>query len=87
MLFRSRYNVMFSQSHSISVPCNLDLEAGRKIKMNVESTSTKKEQGVDERQSGEYIIKSLCHHFEPNKSVTSIVLVRDSYGLHFTKNT
>ena len=83
----TRYNIMFSQAHSISVPCNLDLEAGRKIKMNVESTSLNKEQGVDERQSGEYIIKSLCHHFEPNKSVTSIVLVRDSYGLHFTKNT
>lgn len=83
----ARYNVLFSQSHSISVPCNLDLEAGRKIKLKIEGVSTNKEQGIDERQSGEYIIKSLCHHFEPNKSVTSINLIRDSYGLHFTKDT
>jgi len=82
----ARYQVLFSQEHSIAVPCNLDLDAGNKIKLNIESVSSNKEQGVDQRQSGEYIIKSLCHHFEPNKAVTSINLIRDSYGLHFTKD-
>jgi len=82
----TRYNILFSQSHSVTVPCNLDLDAGNKIKLNIESTSSNKEQGIDERQSGEYIIKSLCHHFEPYKAVTSMNLIRDSYGLHFTKS-
>ena len=34
-----------------------------------------------------YIISSLCHYFESEKSVTSLTLVRDSYGLHASKNS
>ena len=31
--------------------------------------------------SGSYIIKELCHHFEPNSSYTSLKLVRDNFGI------
>ena len=82
----ARYNLLFSQSHAVQIPCNTDLEAGDLIKLEVESTSTDKEQGPDQVQSGSYIIKSLCHHFDSSGSVTSMKLIRDSYGLHVSNN-
>jgi hypothetical protein len=81
----TRYNLLFSQVYSASVPCNTDLEAGHVLKLEIESNSQDKEQGPDQVQSGNYIIQALHHHFEPNKSTTSMNLIRDSYGLHFTK--
>ena len=81
----TRYNILFSQKYSIVVPCNTDLEAGQSIKLEIENISSNKEQGPDQKSSGRYIIQSLCHFFESEKSVTSMNLIRDSYGLHFSK--
>ena len=83
----TRYNLLFSQSHSITIPCNTDLEAGTVIRLEIEDITEKKIQGPDQKASGNYIIQSLCHYFEAEKSVTSLTLIRDSYGLHFSKNT
>ena len=82
----ARYNLLFSQSHAIQVPLNTDLEAGFIIDLEIESTSDDKEQGPDQVQSGSYIIKSLCHHIDATNEVTSMKLIRDSYGLHVTGN-
>ena len=82
-----RYNLMFSQMVSATVPCNTDLNAGSSIKIIVEDTSDKKEQGPDQVRSGKYIVQALRHHFDGEKSVTSMILIRDSYGLHFTKTS
>jgi len=83
----TRYNLLFSQQHSITIPCNTDLEAGDVLRIEIEDITEKKEQGPDQKASGNYIIQSLCHYFEAEKSVTSLTLIRDSYGLHFSKNT
>ena len=83
----TRYNILFSQRHTITIPCNTDLEAGDTLKLEIEKVSDNKEQGPDQKSSGNYIIQSLCHYFEPEKSVTAINLIRDSYGMHFSKNT
>jgi len=83
----TRYNLLFSQSYAITIPCNTDLEAGDVIRLEIEDITDKKEQGPDQKSSGNYIIQSLCHYFEAEKSVTSLTLIRDSYGLHFSKNT
>ena len=82
----ARYNILFSQNYSIVVPCNTDLEAGDTIKLEVEVISSNKESGPDQKTSGTYIIQSLCHFFEAEKSVTSMKLIRDSYGMHFSKS-
>ena len=81
----TRYNILFSQIYNANIPCNTDLEAGKILKLEIESDSEKKEQGPDQVKSGNYIIQALHHHFEPNKATTAVNLVRDSYGLHFTK--
>ena len=34
----------------------------------------------DPDQSGLYMIKELCHHFDPDGSYTSMKLIRDTSG-------
>ena len=83
-----RYNILFSQVLNMQVPCNINLKAGDTINCNFEIvTQNSKEQGSDDPvQSGKYLIIDLCHHFNPTKSMTSMTLVRDSYGL-YSKNS
>ncbi len=83
-----RYNILFSQVVNIQVPCNINLRAGDTINCNFEIvTQSSKEQGSDDPvQSGKYLIIDLCHHFDPTRSMTSMTLVRDSYGL-YSKNS
>jgi len=81
-----RYNLLHSQVVHIQIPCNLKLEAGNVIKMEIESTSANKEEGAkDEQQSGNYLILNLCHHFTDRRSITSLTLVRDTYGIKRSK--
>ena len=81
-----RYNLLRSQVVHIQIPCNLKLEAGNVVKMDIESTSANKEEGAkDEQQSGNYLILNLCHHFTDRRSITSLTLVRDTYGIKRSK--
>ena len=83
-----RYNILFSQVLNMQVPCNIDLKAGDVINCSFEIvTQSSKEQGSDDPvQSGKYLIVDLRHHFDPTRSLTSLTLVRDSYGL-YSKNS
>jgi hypothetical protein len=83
-----RYNILFSQLVDIQIPCNPNLKAGDTIICDFEIvTQSKKEQGsTDPVQSGKYLIVDLCHHYEPTRSITSLTLARDSYGLYTSKN-
>ena len=80
----ARYNILFAQETTVTVPCNTLLDAGKVIDLEVESISDQKKQGPDPVQSGKYIISSLRHHFDSDKSLTSMKLIRAGYGLHFT---
>ena len=82
-----RYNLLHSQVVHIQIPCNLKLEAGNVVKMDIESTSANKEEGAkDEQQSGNYLILHLCHHFTDRRSITSLTLIRDTYGIKRSKD-
>lgn len=83
----SRYNILFTQSLNMVVPCNINLKVGDVIFVNfprIERSNTKES---DEEQSGLYLIKELRHHIEPGKSTTSLKLIRDSYGLYGANST
>ena len=41
---------------------------------------------MDQVKSGKYIIRGIRHHFTPSVSTTGLKLIRDSYGLHFSKS-
>ena len=77
-----RYNYLLLQSISITVPCNTNLEAGDVIECIFPNSSGKGDDPVDGDVSGKYIIKELCHHFEPISSFTSLKLIRDTFGLY-----
>ena len=36
----------------------------------------------DKEQSGLYMIKEVCHHFDTEKSYTSLKLIRDTFGVN-----
>lgn len=71
-----RYNLIFSQTVSITVTCNPTLRIGDKIKCKFLSS----QEGEDDVRSGSYIISELAHQFFDNSAYTGIKLIRDSYG-------
>tara|TARA_R100001463_G_scaffold22503_2_gene54062 strand:- start:225 stop:1550 length:1326 start_codon:yes stop_codon:yes gene_type:complete len=80
-----RYNVLFTQTVSMTVPCNTNLRAGDTIKCFFPKISRNDGQEFDPDQSGLYMIKELCHHFDKTRSFTSMLLVRDTFGLYTGK--
>tara|TARA_B100001939_G_scaffold340124_1_gene347762 strand:- start:233 stop:1564 length:1332 start_codon:yes stop_codon:yes gene_type:complete len=75
-----RYNVLFTQTVRMTVPCNTNLRAGDVIKCFFPKISRGDSSEFDRDQSGLYMIKELCHHFETDGSFTSMLLVRDTFG-------
>lgn len=82
----SRYNILFTQALNMIVPCNVKLKAGDIIYAEFPSIERSEDKQVDEEQSGYYLIKELRHHFESSQAITSLKLIRDSYGLYGPKN-
>ena len=70
----SRYNLLFTQALNILVPCNIDLKVGDIISCKFPERNNK------QSMSGFYLIRELRHHFVMNQNVTSLKLMRDSYG-------
>ena len=75
-----RYNTLFTQILSMTVPLNTNLIAGDVIKCSFPKISEKDKSQVDDEQSGLYMIKELCHYYNTEHSYTSMKLVRDTYG-------
>lgn len=76
----TRYNLLFTQTLSMMVPLNTNLRAGDIISCQFPKVSRSEQQEYDTEQSGLYMIKELCHHFDTEASYTSMKLVRDTYG-------
>ena len=78
----SRYNLLFTQALNMVVPCNVNLKAGGVIQAEFPRIDRSENAISDEEQSGYYLVKELRHHFEGGQMVTSLRLIRDSYGLY-----
>ena len=76
----ARYNLLMTQAVNVTVACNSDLRAGMIVKLFFKNQSFEKGNEFDEHTSGLYMIKQLCHQFTQTDSLTSMLLVRDSYG-------
>ena len=78
---KMRYNTLFTQSISILVPLNTLLHAGDLIDCVFPSIGESDITEQDRTQiSGIYMIKELCHHYDPRASYTSMMLIRDTFG-------
>ena len=82
----SRYNLLFTQALNMVVPCNPTLKVGDIIYAEFPRIERSDKKQIDEEQSGNYLIKELRHHFEGGQLVTSLILIRDSYGLYGSNN-
>jgi hypothetical protein len=81
-----RYNIMFTQTVSMIVPSNTNLRAGDIIQCRFPKISSSDGNEFDNEQSGLYMIKELCHHFDSEASYTSMTLIRDTFGQYGTNN-
>jgi len=81
-----RYNVLFTQSITMTVPSNTNLKAGDIIECLFPKTTTSEKKEYDQDQSGLYMIKELCHHFDTEGSYTSMKLIRDTFGKYGKNN-
>ena len=77
-----RYNTLFTQFINIIVPSNTNLRAGDIIQCNFPKISQSDAKEFDKEQSGLYMIKELCHHFDTENSYTSMKLIRDTFGVN-----
>jgi len=76
-----RYNTLFTQSMSITVPLNSNITAGSIIKVNIPKiTPDSRIENETEQISGLYMVKELCHHYDPYGSWTAMKVIRDTYG-------
>jgi len=80
-----RYNTLTTQQMHMQVPLNTNLRAGDTIKC-IFPKITNETEDVDDEQSGLYLIKELRHHFGTGKSETSMLLLRDTFGLYGVNN-
>tara|TARA_B100000282_G_scaffold60775_1_gene40651 strand:+ start:1528 stop:2829 length:1302 start_codon:yes stop_codon:yes gene_type:complete len=82
-----RYGLLHAQLVDIQIPCNVNLEAGDVIKLELENITQddKLLQIYNQHRSGYYLILHLCHHFDTDNSFTSLTLARDTYGLYTSK--
>lgn len=78
-----RYNLLFQQMVYLAVPLNTEISVGNVIELKF--IGTPEGEDYDRQQSGFYLIKELCHSFDPERSITSMTVVRDTYG-QFTKD-
>ena len=75
-----RYNLLFSQQITITIPADFSLHAGDAVYVDTPEIKDNKNDTVDRQQGGLYIISDLCHLITTNKSLTKINLARESFG-------
>ena len=75
-----RYNLLFSQQITITIPADFSLHAGDAVFVDTPEIKDNKNDTVDRQQGGLYIISDLCHLINPKQSLTKMNLVRESFG-------
>ena len=75
-----RYNTIFNQQLTATIPLNTNLSCGSIIKFKFAKVTTDKNKVIDDEQSGLYMIKELVHYYEGRGSFTKLKLIRDTMG-------
>ena len=85
---RMRYNSLFTQIMTMTVPLNTTVNAGDVIECKVPQISDNQRPGFERGEvSGFYLIKELSHYYDSTGSYTSMKLLRDTYGIDGAGNT
>ena len=75
-----RYNTLFTQILTMTIPLNTNLTAGEILNCEFPRIDQQERKEPDEVQSGLYLVKKLTHFFDSKGSYTKLQLVRDTNG-------
>ena len=75
-----RYNTLFTQTLTMTIPLNTNLKAGDIMNCEFPRIDVENRKEPDEEQSGLYMIKKLTHFFSSEASYSKLQLVRDTTG-------
>mgnify|MGYP001440477458 CR=1 FL=1 len=78
-----RYNQVFASKVNITIQGDFSLHAGDMIFFDAPSPQGKpntENDEIDKQAGGLYIIASLCHYITPDRTLTKLCLIRDSFG-------
>jgi len=76
-----RYNQLYSSMVTVTTAADLSLHAGDAIFVDSpELASDTKNDDVDKKSGGLYIISDICHHYTTEGTFTQLKIVRDSMG-------
>ena len=75
-----RYNQIFTIRTDITIPGDFSLKAGDIVKCDFPEMYGAKSGNVNPESEGLYMIAHVCHRITPDSTLTSLSLVRDSYG-------
>ena len=78
-----RYNQIFASQVNITIQGDFSLHAGDMIFFDAPSPQGKpntENDEIDKQTGGLYIIASLCHYITPDRTLTKLCLIRDSFG-------
>lgn len=74
------YNKLFTLSAEITIAGDFGLRAGQMIHCDFPEQSSKRETQTNKELSGIYIISDIRHYLTPKTCLSTMTLVRDSYG-------
>ena len=76
-----RYQQAFTIQMEIIIPAEIGVNVGDMVFVDVPevSSANQKVPNPEEANSGLYMISELCHKLTPSRSVSKLILVRDSY--------
>ena len=75
-----RYNQIFSIKTQITIPGDFSIKAGDLVTLDVPELKGSPTKELNPESGGIYMVASVCHRVTPGSSLTSLDLVRDSYG-------
>ena len=76
-----RYNQLFSIQMNITIPGDFSLKAGDLVECAFQEVSGSQSKTINPETKGIYMIAHLCHKLTPQDTLTSLSLIRDSYGM------
>tara|TARA_B000000557_G_scaffold173222_1_gene140901 strand:- start:3793 stop:5067 length:1275 start_codon:yes stop_codon:yes gene_type:complete len=75
-----RYNQLFTVQTTITIPGDFTIRAGDTVKCEFPQLESSKNTEKNRASSGIYMVAHVCHKITPENTLTSLSLVRDSFG-------
>ena len=75
-----RYNQLFSIQMNITIPGDFTIKAGDLVECAFQEVGGSQSKRINPETKGIYMVASVCHKITQQDTLTSLSLVRDSYG-------